>query len=576
MQGNSARIGGIQQRGHQGRLLFPDRKLHQHRPPTSFPIPEPRKPRLNSRPLRPPKNFKGRRRDPYNELGWEKKSKRQRVLYAGTSIPYLEFGPTTPQSSNPSNCDSEARICSHSPIAYSSKHWKPRTLDQYKKQDKIGAGVYGDVYKTVSPNGETVALKHLRIENQTEGLPLTVLREIHVLAKLDHENIIRLYDVVTSDKEGPLSRRQAEIYMVLEWCDHDLAALIKHPDFDLSETAIKHIMTGIMNGCQYLHVTANILHRDLKPANILITKGHVVKLGDFGLSRFFRKGKNLTNENKVVTRFYRAPELLLSEMRYTKAIDIWSLGCVFAEMMQGEPIFQARLDMHQLAVIEDTCGSITDKSWPAARKLNFNATPKLPRQRKVRDRFAAYTKQWDKTNRAQGLDLLDKLLQLDPLKRLKAHQALKHPWFKCRPLAASPTLPAKCSFEYATVRKKKKSRKRGHQRNRGSSKRPHHGSSHSNMWESGNQPENIAQIFSNQFEPKKHRSYRQTPYQQYHQRPQSAYQVPHKQQQLSFQDPYRPDLGGWRSYQSRPSRNFLHQHQQPSKIRHSGTCNLPS
>jgi len=514
-----------------------------------FPKPEPRKPRLNTRLLRPPATHLRKRKDTYNERDWEKRSKRQKVVYTGSKIPFLEY-----KSPAQSEEEIEEGMCRVLP---GRSLWTPRTLAHYKKQDKVGAGVYGDVYKAVSPNGEVVALKHLRIENETEGLPLTVLREVHVLGKLDHENIIRLYDVVTSEEDGPMSRRRAEIYMVLEWCDHDLAGLIKQPSFAFSETTIKHFMVGILNGCIHLHLTHNILHRDLKPANILITKNRVVKLADFGLSRIFKKDKNLTNENKVVTRFYRAPELLLQEMRYNHAIDVWSIGCIFAEMMQREPIFQARLDMHQLAVIEDTCGSITEETWPGVQELGFNVTSRLLRQRKVKDRFAVYIKDWNDSNKTKGLELLDKLLQLDPKKRIGVKQALEHRYFQCKPTAVPPELPSKYSFEYGT-RKRRRTRK---------------GQGHNQGQRNRNPGYDIAQKFSDRFKPKKHRPYRgQVPYQQFRpnlQRHQmGGYQ--HLPLQPGFQVTHRPDREGWRNQQlSRNSRNFPHPHrQQPQNNRH--------
>jgi len=191
-------------------------------------------------------------------------------------------------------------------------------------------------------------------------------------------------------------------------------------------------------------------------------------------------------------------------------------------------------------------------------------------------------KHWNQANRFNCLELLDKLLQLDPLKRLNASQALSHTYFKCSPAAAPPTLPKKSTFEYATVRKKKKHKKsHGHnpyQRNRVSTKRSYQRTNHQSMWESGNQnhSENIAQIFSNQFQPKDYRSYRPSPHQQFRQRHQENIQAVNLSHQSSFQQPYQPDVGGWRA-QPRPNNSFPPPHrQQPSKTRHASSRNRPS
>jgi len=128
------------------------------------------------------------------------------------------------------------------------------------------------------------------------------------------------------------ARRKTEIYMVLEWCHHDLSGLIHNPDFKFTEGVVKHFMKQIMDGFKYLHSHMGTLHRDVKPANILVNSEGQIKIADFGLARAMDLKRALTNGHRIVTRWYRSPELLLGSQKYDYSIDMWSVGCVFGEV----------------------------------------------------------------------------------------------------------------------------------------------------------------------------------------------------------------------------------------------------
>lgn len=410
-------------------------------------------------------------------------------MYKGTRIQYQEV---------PESLDEPPP-----PIPGSFGPWAPRNVSDYKMHEKSGSGVYGDVFKSVAPSGEIVALKHLRIEYQEEGLPLTVLREIMLLKKLNSENVVKLLDVVTKQNAN-MTRKQAEIYMVLEWCDHDLAGLIKMKEMKFPLNTVKWFLQGIVKGCNQLRQNG-ILHRDLKPANILISKDACVKLADFGLARAKTKG-NMTNENKIVTRYYRAPELLLRGNSYDDSIDMWSVGCIFGEMLKRVPIFSASRDIDQLQVIEDTCGSFDEVNWPASKDFNFVPVSKIKKARNLKQRFMRRMRVedgWTVANEHTGLDLLDKLLQWDPLTRLKADKAVEHPFFTTEPQAHRPGLPAKNAFEWAHIQKRLAKQKKNNaaRRNQGygfrQGKQPYH--PQTGGWNTGGQ--DIGKKFSAMFKP---------------------------------------------------------------------------
>ena len=222
----------------------------------------------------------------------------------------------------------------------------------------IGSGAYGYVYKgTCRVTGETFALKKTKIENFADGIPSTTMREISILTELQHPNIVGLKDVVMTD---------TYIYFVQEFCNKDLRNhLLSIPEGqNLSAREIKSIIYQILEGVRECHET-RIVHRDLKPANVLLAgaNNELVKLADFGLARAFSIPiKPYTKD--VVTLWYRCPELLLQLNEYATPIDMWSVGCIFAELAMKDALFKGQNEVHQMSEIFRILGTPTDEVWP--------------------------------------------------------------------------------------------------------------------------------------------------------------------------------------------------------------------
>ena len=224
----------------------------------------------------------------------------------------------------------------------------------------------------------------------------------------------------------PYNRFKSTFYLVFEFCEHDLAGLLSNVNVKFSLGEIKKVMQQLLNGLFFIHYN-KILHRDMKAANILITKSGCLKLADFGLARAFsaNKGQATRYTNRVVTLWYRPPELLLGERNYGPPIDLWGAGCIMAEMWTRSPIMQGSTEQHQLNLISQLCGSITPEVWPGVQNLELFNKLDLPKgqKRKVKERLKPYV-------RCQyALDLLDKLLTLNPNQRLDADAALNHDFF---------------------------------------------------------------------------------------------------------------------------------------------------
>uniref|UniRef100_A0A803LV41 cyclin-dependent kinase n=1 Tax=Chenopodium quinoa TaxID=63459 RepID=A0A803LV41_CHEQI len=234
-------------------------------------------------------------------------------------------------------------------------------MDQYEKVEKIGEGTYGVVYKARDKvTNETIALKKIRLEQEDEGVPSTAIREISLLKEMQHSNIVRLQDVVHSEKR---------LYLVFEYLDLDLK---KHmdscPDFAKDPRMIKRFLYQILRGIAYCH-SHRVLHRDLKPQNLLIDRQtNALKLADFGLARAFGiPVRTFTHE--VVTLWYRAPEILLGSRHYSTPVDVWSVGCIFAEMVNQKPLFPGDSEIDELFKIFRTLGTPTEETWPGVTSL---------------------------------------------------------------------------------------------------------------------------------------------------------------------------------------------------------------
>jgi len=288
-------------------------------------------------------------------------------------------------------------------------------MENYTKIEKIGEGTYGVVYKARHiQTGDVVALKKIRLEAEDEGVPSTAIREISILKEIRSENVVRLLDIVHGE---------AKLYLVMEFLDMDLKRYMESVGSDgLGVDVIRKFTYQLIKGLYYCHAH-RILHRDLKPQNLLIDKTGNLKLADFGLARAF--GIPLrTYTHEVVTLWYRAPEVLLGSRHYSTAIDMWSVGCIFAEMsMHGQPLFPGDSEIDQIFRIFRIMGTPDEDVWPGVRQLP-DYKPSFPQWSPV-----------DLTKTVWGLDtagwdLLQRTLIYDTANRISAKRALVHPYFE--------------------------------------------------------------------------------------------------------------------------------------------------
>ncbi|ANZ75660.1 Cyclin-dependent kinase catalytic subunit [Komagataella phaffii CBS 7435] len=289
-------------------------------------------------------------------------------------------------------------------------------LADYQRLEKIGEGTYGVVYKAldIRHNNRVVALKKIRLESEDEGVPSTAIREISLLKELKDDNIVRLYDIVHSDSH--------KLYLVFEFLDLDFKKYMESipQGAGLGAAMVKRFMIQLIRGILYCH-SHRILHRDLKPQNLLIDKEGNLKLADFGLARAF--GVPLrAYTHEVVTLWYRAPEILLGGKQYSTGVDMWSIGCIFAEMVNRKPLFAGDSEIDQIFRIFRVLGTPNEENWPEVNYLpDFKPTfPKWGRKS-----LASVVTSLD----ADGIDLLERLLVYDPAGRISAKRALQHSYF---------------------------------------------------------------------------------------------------------------------------------------------------
>ncbi|EAW12461.1 protein kinase domain protein [Aspergillus clavatus NRRL 1] len=307
---------------------------------------------------------------------------------------------------------------------------------------KLGEGTFGEVYKARSKkDGSLVALKKILMHNEKDGFPITALREIKLLKMLSHRNILQLREMAVERSKGE-GRKKPSMYMVTPYMEHDLSGLLENPAVHFTEPQIKCYMLQLLEGLQYLHEN-RILHRDMKAANLLINNKGVLQIADFGLARPFdepppqpgKGGGEATRDytTLVVTRWYRPPELLLQLRRYTTAIDMWGVGCVFGEMFKGKPILAGSSDLNQAQLIFNLVGSPTEENMPG-----WSSLPGCEGVKSFAYK-AGNLREVFKDLNPMAISLLSELLKLDWRKRINANDALKHPYFSSPPFPARPS-----------------------------------------------------------------------------------------------------------------------------------------
>ncbi|KAK6930859.1 Protein kinase domain [Dillenia turbinata] len=314
-----------------------------------------------------------------------------------------------------------------------------RSVDEFERLNKIDEGTYGVVYRARDKKtGEIVALKKVKMEKEREGFPLTSLREINILLSFHHPSIVDVKEVVVGSNLD-------SIFMVMEYMEHDLKGLMETMKQPFSQSEVKCLMLQLLEGVKYLHDNW-VLHRDLKTSNLLLNNRGELKICDFGLSRQY--GSPLKPyTHLVVTLWYRAPELLLGAKQYSTAIDMWSLGCIMAEFLSKEPLFNGKTEFDQLDKIFRTLGTPSETIWPGFSKLPGVKVNFVKHQYNLlRKKFPATSFTGSPVLSDAGFDLLNKLLTYDPEKRITVEAALNHEWFCEVPLPKSqdfmPTFPA--------------------------------------------------------------------------------------------------------------------------------------
>lgn len=315
---------------------------------------------------------------------------------------------------------------------------------------KVGRGTYGHVYKAIRKDGAGSRDSHEYALKQIEGtgISMSACREIALLRELKHVNVITLQKVF-------LSHGDRKVWLLFDYAEHDLWHIIKYhrsnkKAMNIPKNTVKSLLYQILNGMHYLHSNW-VLHRDLKPANILVMgegrERGCVKIADMGFARLFNSPlKPLADLDPVVVTFwYRAPELLLGARHYTKAIDVWAIGCIFAELLTSEPIFHCRQEdiktsnpyhHDQLDRIFHVMGFPQERDWEDMKKMPEHQTLVKDFKKSNYSNRTLMKYMEDRQVKADSgaFLLLQKMLLMDPLKRVTSESAMRDSYFKDEPL----------------------------------------------------------------------------------------------------------------------------------------------
>lgn len=303
-----------------------------------------------------------------------------------------------------------------------------RSVENYECLNRIDEGTYGVVYRARDlATGELVALKRLKLEKEREGFPITALREISTLITAPHPHIVNVREIVV----GSTMER---VYIVFDYVEHELRTLLERHAQPFSQGEIKTLLRQLLSAVAHLHDNW-IIHRDLKTSNLLLNNRGMLKVADFGMAREYGSPRHPMTE-LVVTLWYRAPELLLGAKEYTTAVDVWSVGCIFGELILHEPLFPGAGEIDQISRIFRDLGTPDDTVWPGFSQLPHVRSTSLAfvrHERQIRRRFMTRLT-------ANGVDLLERMLTYDPQQRITAAEALQHPYFDETPRPVSPSM----------------------------------------------------------------------------------------------------------------------------------------
>nr|XP_017216716.1 PREDICTED: probable serine/threonine-protein kinase At1g54610 isoform X1 [Daucus carota subsp. sativus] len=303
--------------------------------------------------------------------------------------------------------------------------WVPLKYDRFEKLEKIGQGTYSSVWRALdTETGKMVALKKVRFDNFTPESVRFMAREITILRRLDHINIMKLEGIIAS-------KLSCSIYLVFEYMEHDLAGLLSCPDIKFTEAQIKCFMRQLLCGLEHCH-SQGIVHRDVKTSNILVNNDGILKIADFGLANFTAPYNKEPLTTRVVTLWYRPPELLLGSTKYGVSVDLWSVGCVFAELFTGKPFLKGKTEVEQLHKIFRLCGTPTEEYW---RRYKLPLATMFKPQHRYESMLRERCKEFPETSQ----HLIESFLSIEPHKRGTATAALNSEYFNSTPYACDPS-----------------------------------------------------------------------------------------------------------------------------------------